>query len=148
MNWLELTRNGSHYLQLGGEVEVLSWNYAAQLPDNVPHRHTYFEVCLVGNHGAANFIVQGEKHSVSPGDIFFARPGAVHQIVNTARRGMELFWVCFAWKTPFDAKVPREATRVLARENAGIESENAALLHAFSDSRLLVARDDGRVAAL
>lgn len=150
MNWLELTRNGPHALQLGGEIEVLNWNYAAHLADNVPHRHTFFEVCFVGRHGAANFIVRGEAHVVAPGDLFFARPGVVHQIVNTARRGMELFWVCFSWKAPPDAtaKTPREYSRVLAAEVAHTQNENAALLNAFADSPLLVAKDDGRVAAL
>lgn len=142
MNWLELTRNGPHHLLLGGEVEILSWNYAAKLPDNVPHRHTFFEVCFVGSRGAANFIVQGDAHAVASGDLFFSRPGVVHQIVNSTRRGIELFWVCFAWKAP------RESARVLAGENTSIESENAALMSAFSNSQLLVARDDGRVAAL
>lgn len=141
MNWLELTRNGPHHLPLGGEVEVLSWNYAANLPDNVPHRHTFFEVCMVGSRGAANFIVQGQPHAVAPGDVFFARPGVVHQIVNTARRGLELFWVCFAWKAP------REGAPALA-ESKDLERENAALMNAFSDSQLLVAQGDGRVAAL
>ncbi len=150
MNWLDLTRNGPHALQLGGEIEVLSWNYAPHLADNVPHRHTCFEVCFVGHHGAANFIVRGEKHAVAPGDLFFARPGVVHQIVNTARRRMELFWVCFSWKAPSESslKTPREYSRVLAPEISDTENENAALLNAFADSSLLVAKDDGRVAAL
>ena len=150
MNWLELTRSGSHLLQLGGEVEVLSWNYAPHLADNVPHRHTFFEVCLVGSRGAADFIVRGEPHAVAPGDLFFARPGVVHQIVNTARRRMELFWVCFSWKAPRAAmeKTPCEYSRVLAAEPANAKNENVALLNAFADSPILVARDDGRVMAL
>ncbi|HEX8834003.1 MAG TPA: cupin domain-containing protein, partial [Abditibacteriaceae bacterium] len=98
MNWLDRVRRAACRLEVGGGiVDLLAWNYASELNNNVPHRHTFFEVCQVGAHGAADFIVEGQKHRVAPGDVFFARPGVVHQIVNTERRHMELFWVCWAW---------------------------------------------------
>ncbi len=79
-----------------GRAQILSWNYASALPDNLPHRHTFFEICTIGTHGEGHFLVEGAAHSIQSGDTFFARPGVIHQIVNTATPGMELFWVCFS----------------------------------------------------
>ena len=117
----------------GGALELLGWNYAAELRDNVPHRHTFYEVCLVGARGGAHFIVENRRHGVGPGDVFFARPGAVHQIVNTQRRGLELFWLSWAWRPQGGAGRP-----------AG---EVARLMDAFAASGHLVSTRDARVGA-
>ena len=96
MDWLERLNRGLGQIPLGqGTVEVLHWAYDRNLPDNRPHRHTFFEVCLVGGHGEGEFMVQDKPLSLSPGDVFVARPGVVHQIRNTAEPEMELSWVCF-----------------------------------------------------
>lgn len=79
-----------------GIAQILNWNYSPHLPDNLPHRHTFFEICTIGAHGKGEFLVEGGAHSIRSGDTFFARPGVIHQIVNTASPSMELFWVCFA----------------------------------------------------
>jgi len=134
MDWLERLNRELGRMPLGqGTVEVLQWAYARHLADNRPHRHTFFEVCLVGDYGAGEFIVQGRTHPVGPGDLFVARPGVIHQIVNTGCPNMELFWVSFQW-TPASTKPPGEAD---------------ALLRAFAESPILVAPEGhGQVAAL
>jgi AraC family L-rhamnose operon transcriptional activator RhaR len=102
MDWIErLNRDvtGRLPLLIGTEmcpVEVLHWAYSAALHDNVPHRHTFFEVCLVGGYGGGIFRVLNQEYAVAPGDMFFARPGVLHQIRNTADQLMELSWVTFA----------------------------------------------------
>lgn len=111
-------------------IEVLHLAYAEHLEDNVPHRHTYFEVCSVGAYGKGVFTAQGEKYSLAPGDLFIARPGVVHQIQNTSHRLMELYWVSFAWK-----KASANASSERSMEQA------SSLLRAFSESPLLVIRD-------
>ena len=60
MDWIErLNRAPARLpLALGMEraaAEVLHWAYQPHLNDNQPHRHTYFEVCLVGAYGAGRF---------------------------------------------------------------------------------------------
>lgn len=50
---------------------------------------------MVGGHGRGLFSVEGRPHEIEPGTCFFARPGVVHQIVNTQKPEMELFWVAF-----------------------------------------------------
>jgi AraC family L-rhamnose operon transcriptional activator RhaR len=114
----------------GGHIEILAWNYAAELHDNVPHRHTFYEVCQVGAHGKGDFLVEGVPHRVSAGDVFFARPGVVHQILNRQKRGMELRWVCWSWKPTSGAQHPNEIS---------------ALMQAFAASQQLVTLCDGRV---
>ena len=134
MDWLERLNRGLGRMPLGqGTVEVLQWAYARHLADNRPHRHTFFEVCLVGEHGVGEFLVQDRPHPVRPGDLFIARPGVIHQIINTGRPDMELFWVSFGW-TPSSTKPPGEAD---------------ALLRAFAESPILVAPEGhGQIAAL
>ena len=131
MEWTErLNRSEGRVALRAGTVEVLYWAHEKHLADNRPHWHTFFEVCLVGRHGAGEFIVQDRRHSVGPGDVFVARPGVIHQIVNTGEPNMELRWVSFQWTPP-------EAPH----------SETDALLRAFADSSVLTAHSDA-VAAL
>lgn len=128
MDWLERLNRGPGRIALGaGTADLLHWAYARHLADNRPHRHTYFEVCQVGSRGEGLFLVQGREHRLTPRTIFFARPGIVHQIVNTASPGMELFWVAFGW-TP--------------GEEGGGEIDG--LLRAFAASSLVVASDENR----
>lgn len=102
MDWIErLNRDvtGRLPLLIGSEmcpVEVLHWAYSAALPDNVPHRHTFFEVCLVGRYGKGVFRVLNQEYPLSAGDLFIARPGVLHQIRNAPGPLMELSWVTFA----------------------------------------------------
>jgi AraC-like DNA-binding protein len=85
-----------HFDLEGSLWEILGWSYQAHLASNVPHRHTYFEACLVGDYGAGVFTNAGEELELAPGTFFLARPGVVHQIANTQREEMELYWVCFS----------------------------------------------------
>ena len=134
MDWLERLNRGPATLSLGqGTVEVLSWAYRPHLPDNSLHRHTFFEVCLMGDYGAGEFTVQDKVHPLRPGDLFIARPGVVHQIRNTQSIFMELYWVCFQWTPSRDAH----------------NGEADCLLRAFAESPALVISDEaGRITAL
>lgn len=122
MNWLERLNYSI------GAAPILHWNYSAHLTDNVPHRHTFFEVCLVGGYGRGIFSTEDQKHEIAPDDVFFARPGVIHQIQNTQKPLMELFWVSF--------QMPAQS------------GEIGALWDAFSQSSLAVAHDSGAISAL
>ena len=103
MNWLERLNRlpGRIPLTIGtngadtAALIVSHWAYAAHLADNIPHRHTYFEICLVGEYGGGEFRVEGKPQEIKAGDLFLARPGVVHQILNTQPERMELYWVAF-----------------------------------------------------
>jgi mannose-6-phosphate isomerase-like protein (cupin superfamily) len=96
MDWTERVNFSIGEIPLGsGRVELLEWSHVTQFTDNRPHRHTFFEVCLVGAYGEGQFIVQAKPIAVRPGCVFIARPGILHQIVNTGVVPMELFWVCY-----------------------------------------------------
>jgi AraC family L-rhamnose operon transcriptional activator RhaR len=131
MYWIDRLNRGKARIEMGsGAIEVLSWAYMANLPDNVPHRHTYFEVCLVGAYGAGIYSVEGRDYEIGPGDLFFARPGVIHQIRNTAVPLMELTWVSFQW---------------LPGQNSDPD-EISLLINAFRESPVWRAHDqDGRV---
>jgi AraC-like DNA-binding protein/mannose-6-phosphate isomerase-like protein (cupin superfamily) len=134
MNWLERLNRLPVRVPLpesGGDaiLDIGHWAYSAHLPDNVPHRHAYFEVCRVGKHGQGQYLVEGVPYTIEPGDLFFSRPGVLHQIVNTEQTLMELFWVTFYLQLP----------------NSGTsEQEVAALLRRFAEaSEVLVVPDSG-----
>jgi AraC family L-rhamnose operon transcriptional activator RhaR len=118
----------------GCNVDVLHWDYSPHLIDNVLHRHTFFEVCLVGQYGAGCFTVGEQNFSIEPGNVFFARPGVLHRIQNTARPLMELFWVSFA-------VVPHSASA------ATHGSAASTLAQEFVTSQMLIANDDGAVSS-
>lgn len=133
MDWITRLNQGPRLITLGeGVAEVLAWAYSPHLADNVPHRHTHFEICQVGGYGAGHFIVEGRRHSIHPGDLFIARPGVVHQIVNTVHPNMELFWVSFIWTSKADVS----------------KGEVATLLHDFAESPVLVASDGDKKVCL
>ncbi len=130
-SWLQALNSCPTSISLGQvRVEVIYHGYAARHPDNQPHRHSFFEVCLVVR-GTGAFVVGEQVLRVEAGDVFIARPGVVHQIVSTSRPEMELYWIAYQLHhigTPTD--------------------EVAALLDRFALAPTVVARDDGRCAAL
>jgi AraC family L-rhamnose operon transcriptional activator RhaR len=129
MDWIERLNAVVSGIELGegNRAAVLGWNYQLHLKDNQPHRHTYFEICLVGGHGSGEFRIYNQEFVLSPGAVFFARPGAIHQIVNRAEPLMELYWIGFSL------------------EIGG--GEIGALLRALSESQVAI-RFDGQVTAL
>lgn len=135
MNWIERLNSLGAEIEIGGvHLEVLHWAHAEHLRDNVPHRHTYFEVCLVGAHGRGIFTSQERAHKITRDDLFIARPGEIHQIQNVARPGMELFWVGFSRKSD--------------KATVGRHGAIGALWRAFADSSRSVVHHDARTAAL
>ncbi len=130
MDWIARLNSelGRHPLG-GGRVEFLHWSHQEHLPDNRPHRHTYFEACLVGDHGSGTFYIEGRPHKIGVGTLFVARPGVIHQIVNDPGPEMELYWVSFGWKVDDPS------------------AEKSRLATAFLSSDAMVAEDDGSVIA-
>jgi AraC family L-rhamnose operon transcriptional activator RhaR len=125
MNWIEHLNQVTGRLSVGdATIEARSWAYSSHLADNVPHRHTYFEVCLVGQWGNGVYRVEGVPYPLVPGTLFIARPGILHQIINSAEPNMELYWVCFQWAG-----------------TTGKDSEIDALFSAFARSSLLTLPD-------
>ena len=129
MDWI--SRLNATLLSENG-VEVYDWNHASHLADNVAHRHTHFEICLVGAHGRGVFTVEGEPFSIKSGDLFIARPGVVHRIENSGKTRMELFWVSFDWSE--------------SRQKSG--QTPSELFRALAHSAVIVAPDDGIVTGL
>lgn len=126
MFWLDRLNTGLNRLQIGaGKVELLHWAHEEHLVDNRPHRHTYFEACLVGRHGSGVFREPSGVQMLSPGTLFLARPGVVHSIANSGRPLMELYWVAFGWSA--EERLPR--------------SDGDRAMRAFADSDICVAND-------
>jgi AraC family L-rhamnose operon transcriptional activator RhaR len=131
-SWVQALNGCATSIALGeARVEVMYHGYDARHPDNQLHRHSFFEVCLVGE-GTGRFIVGESEHLVKIGDVFIARPGVVHRIVSTSRPEMELYWVGYQ----------------LHHIRGPWTDELTALLARFVAAPEIVARDDGRCAVL
>lgn len=133
MDWISRL-NATPFADNG--LDIYGWSYAAHLDDNVAHRHTFFEICLVGARGHGLFTVEGTPHPIASGDLFIARPGVVHRIQNSGALNMELFWVSFDWS---EAKFSSAATP---------QTATSQLFRALCHAEVLVARDDGLLADL
>jgi len=106
-NWLATLNREASALRIGQMgVDIIYHGYAAEHPDNQPHRHSFFEVCLVGR-GRGRFIVAGQEQPLEAGDLFVARPGVEHQIISTGRPLMELSWIAYQFHR--DGAAPPEA---------------------------------------
>lgn len=139
MYWLDRLNTGMNRLHIGGgRVELLHWAYDEHLADNRPHRHTYFEACLVGRYGAGVFTEPLGTHVLAPGTLFVARPGVVHTIANTEYPPMELYWVAFGWSS--DDKSPKSdgerAMRAFAESDICSAPDQMALLMLWETLRL------------
>jgi len=133
MDWIDRLNGSPNRLPIGsGKVELLHWAYEANLASNGLHRHTYFEICLVGRYGQGTFYEPSGAHTLAPATLFVARPGAMHQILNTAKPFMELYWVSIGWSC--SDQTPRS------------DAERA--IRAFVDSDICVAHEQTAVLAL
>ncbi|MDR3689234.1 MAG: AraC family transcriptional regulator [Fimbriimonas sp.] len=133
MDWIGRLNSCLNRLNIGGgRLELLHWAYDEHLPDNWPHRHTYFEICLVGRHGIGVFYEPGGEHIVTPGTVFVARPGVVHNISNKALPRMELYWLAVGWSA--DERTPK--------------SDGERAMRAFVDSDMCVAYGHQNLLAL
>jgi len=134
MDWTERLNKDARAIEIGhGRIEILYWQHQSHLLDNQPHSHTFFEVCQVGRWGAGTFYAQGAPNVIGSGDLFIARPGVVHQIVNTTTPLMELRWVCFQWVSGTE------------RNDQDIDR----LMRSFAQSTLVLSSDsDRRVGAI
>ncbi|MGG0463830.1 AraC family ligand binding domain-containing protein [Priestia aryabhattai] len=60
--------------------------------DNVPHKHSFFEVCYVLE-GQGTYIDDGRPYPVKENIIFLSRPGVLHHIKSDT--GLFLLYVGF-----------------------------------------------------
>ncbi len=79
---------GAHRLAIetGGFVK-----FDVQLT-NSPHRHDYFEVCLALE-GRGEYHHAGRKFEITPGTVFLAEPGVVHEITSFVTRDLHLYFI-------------------------------------------------------
>ena len=69
-------------------ADVRYWGWLGDGPwRNMPHAHSFHEVCYA-HAGVGTFGVEGARHAVGAGDLFYARPHATHQIVADDAAGV------------------------------------------------------------
>jgi len=76
----------------GMSFHVHYWGVMPKHYDNVPHEHSFFEVCYVLE-GKGTYIDDGRLYSVKENTLFLSRPGVLHHIKSD--RGLFLLYVGF-----------------------------------------------------
>ena len=61
---------------------------------NPKHRHSHFETCIVLA-GCGTFEHGGDSYPLTPGDMFTAIPGTIHQIISSRSESLELIFFSF-----------------------------------------------------
>lgn len=77
----------------GFHAEFVSWgHYRPEYWRNYWHSHSFHEVCLAYS-GEGRFNLGDTQYDVSPGDLFLARPGDVHEIESSQSEPLGIaFW--------------------------------------------------------
>lgn len=74
------------------EIETCGYcRFDVQLT-NSPHRHDYYEVCLVLS-GTGTYHHGGRIFDLKPGDVFVSDPGVIHEITSYQTRDLNLYFV-------------------------------------------------------
>lgn len=97
---------------------------------NSPHKHDYFEICLVTG-GRGRYIHGGAEFLLEKGSVFLAEPGVVHEITSFETKDLHLFFITLSYKkvserlaTPEGGIVEAfvKARAVAAQGHDGLES--------------------------
>jgi YesN/AraC family two-component response regulator len=75
-----------------GNYLIFYWGYNEEHFDNLPHKHSFYEICYVVN-GRGHYIEEDVVYPVSRGTFFCTRPGRKHQIKS--KEGMFIYYVAF-----------------------------------------------------
>lgn len=76
----------------GMSFHVHYWGVMPKHYDNVPHKHSFFEVCYMLE-GQGTYIDDGRPYPVKENTIFLSRPGVLHHIKSD--NGLFLLYVGF-----------------------------------------------------
>lgn len=75
---------------------------------NSPHKHDYFEICLVTG-GKGLYIHGGVEFPLAKGTVFLAEPGVVHEITSFETKDLRLFFITLTFKKVTDRVATQEA---------------------------------------
>ncbi|WP_168122144.1 AraC family transcriptional regulator [Paenibacillus sp. HB172176] len=81
------------FLQGNGlQFRIHYWGADQDLPANMVHKHSFFEICYV-NGGSGVYEEGGRRYSLYEGALFCSHPSVLHQIKEVEK--LELFFVAF-----------------------------------------------------
>lgn len=75
-----------------GAFDIHYWDAHPSHVDNLPHKHSFFEVCYVAD-GEGIYEEEGLTFALQSGDLFCSRPGRQHRIHQC--RALGLLWFSF-----------------------------------------------------
>lgn len=108
------------------DVEVGGYVHFDVQLTNSPHRHDYFEICLVLG-GSGVYYHGGQTFEVDQGTLFLAEPGVVHEITSFDSRDLQLFFVSMTLSS-------------LGNEPREFEDQ---IIHAFQTHRTIISGGHG-----
>lgn len=79
----------------GHRAEFVNWGYYPTRPwRNYLHIHSFYEICYVYA-GRGSFQVGSDLTTVTPGTVFVARPGDVHEIISSDDDPLGIYFWAF-----------------------------------------------------
>lgn len=90
---------------------------------NSPHKHDYFEICLVTG-GKGLYIHGRTQFSLEKGTVFLAEPGVVHEITSFESKDLQLYFITLTFK-----KLTERGT-----------TQEGEILEAFKKARVVAAK--------
>lgn len=86
---------------------------------NSPHKHDYFEICLVTG-GSGLYIHGGTEIPLEQGRVFLAEPGVVHEITSFETKDLQLFFITLTYKKVADRVTTHEGEILEAFEKGRV----------------------------
>lgn len=75
-----------------GSFYIHYWGGDTALKSNMPHKHSFFEVCYIVS-GTGVYLENGREYLLSKGTLFVSRPHIQHQIIS--QKDLYLLFVAF-----------------------------------------------------
>jgi AraC-like DNA-binding protein/mannose-6-phosphate isomerase-like protein (cupin superfamily) len=97
------------------QVEVETGGYVRFdiQPTNSPHRHNYFEICIVLE-GEGRYIHGSSAWPLQKGSLFLAEPGIIHEITSFETRDLHLYFITLQLRRLVEADETAE-DRIIAK---------------------------------
>ncbi|GAA3330877.1 hypothetical protein GCM10020331_085160 [Ectobacillus funiculus] len=89
---ISLNQYAHRLVQNGASFHVHYWGVMPKHYDNLPHKHSFFEVCFVID-GEGEYVDNDFTYSLQKNTMFCSRPDVLHQVKS--ENGLFLLYVAF-----------------------------------------------------
>lgn len=121
-----LNRDAIYFKKKKISLYVHYWGGETSLKSNIPHKHSFFEVCYVVS-GKGIYMERGKKYALSDRTLFISLPHVTHQIISHGK----LHLIFFAFE-PIMSESDEEGKRI-----AGLLKDMPTILFKLNEENAL-----------